>query len=101
MERTSSLDQQVSLVTPAFVDHWARELLGENSVINKLRGGINNQVYVCSKGEHNFVIKGYPAIVSAKHDRMRAETDFLQFAQQLASEQPVVAWLRSSWLVHP
>jgi thiamine kinase-like enzyme len=84
MERTSSLDQQVSLVTPAFVDHWARELLGENSVINKLRGGINNQVYVCSKGEHKFVIKGYPAKAAVKHDRMRAETDFLQFAQQLA-----------------
>lgn len=84
MERTSSLDQQASLVVPEFVDHWARELLGENSVINKLRGGINNQVYVCSKGEHKFVIKSYPAKATAKHDRMRAETDFLQFAQHLA-----------------
>jgi thiamine kinase-like enzyme len=84
MERISSLDQQASLVIPAFVEHWAREMLGGNSIINKLRGGINNQVYVCSKGGHKFVIKGYPAKASSKHDRMRAETDFLEFAQHLA-----------------
>jgi thiamine kinase-like enzyme len=84
MGRSSRLDQQASLAIPEFVDHWARELLGPNSVITKLRGGINNQVYVCSKAGHSFVIKGYPANSLSKHDRMRAEIDFLRLSQRLA-----------------
>jgi hypothetical protein len=85
MGRSSSLDQQASIVIPEFVDHWARELLGPNSVITKLRGGINNQVYVCSKAGHSFVIKGYPANSLSKHDRMKAEIDFLRLSQRLAA----------------
>lgn len=84
MGRSSDLDQQASIVIPEFVDHWARELLGPSSVITKLRGGINNQVYACSKAGHSFVIKGYPANSLSKHDRMRAEIDFLRLSQRLA-----------------
>jgi hypothetical protein len=84
MGRPSSLDQQASLVIPEFVDHWARELLGPNSVITKLRGGINNQVYASSNAGHSFVIKGYPANSLSKHDRMKAEIDFLRLSQRLA-----------------
>jgi len=84
MGRSSRLDQQASLAIPEFVDHWARELLGPNSVITKLRGGINNQVYACSKADHIFVIKGYPANSLSKHDRMKAEIDFLRLSQRLA-----------------
>ena len=69
---------------PSFALHWARELGEDPNSLKRLRGGINNRVFLCGKGAQKWVIKGYEAAHPGQRDRMQAEQQFLQFASQVA-----------------
>jgi len=69
---------------PEFALHWALRLGANLPSLNRLRGGINNQVFRCSHGLQHWVIKGYADAQAGQGDRMQAEVEFLQFASQAA-----------------
>ncbi|MEI6030908.1 MAG: phosphotransferase [Synechococcaceae cyanobacterium ELA739] len=69
---------------PGFAVHWAGQLGARVRSLDRLRGGINNQVFRCSDGKHHWVIKGYAPAKPGQRDRMQAEVDFLRFAAQAA-----------------
>lgn len=69
---------------PGFAEHWASQLGASLSSLDRLRGGINNSVFRCSKGNQQWVIKGYAQVQIGQRDRMQAEVDFLRFAAQAA-----------------
>lgn len=69
---------------PSFAVHWARELGADLDTLERLRGGINNQVFRCGDGAQKWVIKGYATAHPGQRDRMQAEQQFLQFASEVA-----------------
>ncbi len=69
---------------PGFADHWATQLGASPLSLERLRGGINNQVFRCSHGSQQWVIKGYAPTQLGHRDRMQAEVEFLQFAAESA-----------------
>lgn len=69
---------------PSFAMHWARELGAEPNTLERLCGGINNQVFRCGDGTQKWVIKGYAPGQPGHRDRMQAEQQFLQFAREVA-----------------
>jgi len=71
---------------PAFALHWATELGSKPSNLEELHGGINNRVYLCSTERQKWVIKGYPLNTESKRDRMKAEVQFLKFANKVAPD---------------
>ena len=71
---------------PQFALHWATELGSTSFNLNKLQGGINNQVYLCTTERQSWVIKGYPQSKGHQRDRMKAEVQFLNFANEVAPE---------------
>lgn len=70
--------------TPAFAQHWANELGAEPGKLERLHGGINNQVFRCDDGRRKWVIKGYTPTQPGQRDRMQAELQFLRFAAKVA-----------------
>lgn len=70
---------------PSFAVHWARELGADPNTLERLRGGINNQVFRCGDGAQKWVIKGYAPAHPGQRDRMQAEQQFLQFAREVAT----------------
>lgn len=70
--------------TPGFAEHWASELGARVSSLERLRGGINNRVFRCSRGTQHWVVKGYTPLEPGQRDRMKAEVDFIRFAAQAA-----------------
>ncbi len=78
----------VKTETPStrFAEHWATELGASALSLERLRGGINNQVYRCGDAHQFWVIKGYEPKQNGTHDRMQAEVDFLRFAAQAAPD---------------
>ncbi len=56
----------------------------ERSGIKRLNGGINNQVFLCTQGSSNWVLKGFPETRNGQTDRMKAEVEFLEFAEDIA-----------------
>jgi len=71
-------------ISPTFAVHWARELGADPNTIERLHGGINNQVFRCGAGTQKWVIKAYSPIHPGQRDRMQAEQQFLQFASEVA-----------------
>ena len=71
-------------MSPTFAVHWARELGADPNTIERLHGGINNQVFRCGDGAQKWVIKGFRSVTPGQPDRMKAELQFLQFANQVA-----------------
>lgn len=69
---------------PYFAEHWASQLGTSVRTLERLRGGINNQVFRCGDGNQYWVIKGYAPALPGQRDRMQAEVDFLRFAAQVA-----------------
>jgi len=69
---------------PSFAVFWARELEADPNTLERLCGGINNQVFRCGDGARKWVIKGYAPAQSGQRDRMQAEQQFLQFASEVA-----------------
>jgi len=69
---------------PLFAVHWAEELGADPNCLERLQGGINNQVFRSSDGAQNWVIKGYSPVKPGQPDRMLAEQQFLVFANQIA-----------------
>lgn len=69
---------------PDFVFYWAGQLGANHNSIEKLSGGINNQVFRCGIGDCKWVIKGYKTVQPGQRDRMRAEFQFLQYARRVA-----------------
>jgi hypothetical protein len=69
---------------PLFAVHWAEELGADPNGLERLQGGINNQVFRSSDGAQNWVIKGYSPAQPGQPDRMLAEQQFLLFANQMA-----------------
>lgn len=62
----------------------AKELGATVKNIVRLDGGINNDVYRVDAQRESFVLKSYPALETGARDRMRAEVEFLQFANNAA-----------------
>jgi len=71
-------------MSPSFAVHWARELGADPNTLERLHGGINNQVFRCGDGAQKWVIKAYAPIHPGQRDRMQAEQQFLQFASEVA-----------------
>ena len=71
---------------PVFALEWCRRLGASPDTLEPLAGGINNQVFRCRSGAHWLVLKGYTQRQSQQHDRLRAETEFLYYAQLVAPE---------------
>ena len=71
-------------ILPSFAVHWARELGADPNTIERLHGGINNQVFRCGDGAQKWVIKGYAPTHPGQRDRMQAEQQFLRFAREVA-----------------
>lgn len=69
---------------PEFATHWARILGANIETLIRLRGGVNNNVFVCGSGQSKWVIKEFPPQEVGKQDRMNAEVDFLRFSAQVA-----------------
>jgi hypothetical protein len=60
-------------------------MLGSNiDTLTRLRGGVNNNVFVCGSGQRKWVVKEFPPQEIGKQDRMNAEVDFLRFSAQVA-----------------
>ena len=74
----------VAVNPPDFASHWARELGSSLETLQRLRGGINNQVFRCGSHDRYWVIKGYPTHQLGQRDRMQAEVDFLRYANLAA-----------------
>jgi hypothetical protein len=62
----------------------AKELGATVKNIVRLDGGINNDVYRVNAKRQSFVLKSYPALETGARDRMRAEVEFLQYANKAA-----------------
>ena len=60
----------------------AEEMLTGPVSISSLSGGINNEVYLCTKGSDSLVIKGYPS--QNGKERFAAELNFLRFCEKKA-----------------
>ncbi len=60
----------------------AKELGATVKNIVRLDGGINNDVYRVDAQRQSFVLKIYPALETGARDRMRAEVEFLQYANK-------------------
>lgn len=86
METTSRTRCAVGLNVPEFALHWCRKLGLPSASLTQLRGGINNLVYRCGSDESCYVIKGYAPAILGETDRMRAEVEFLQYAQLVAAQ---------------
>ncbi len=71
---------------PVFALEWCRRLGASPDTLEPLAGGINNQVFRCRSGAHRLVIKGYTQRHAKQHDRFKAETEFLHYAQLVAPE---------------
>lgn len=66
---------------PNFAMEWCRKLGASPDTLEPLKGGINNQVFLCKAGEHQFVIKGHAGYRVGEHDRFKAEVAFLNYAK--------------------
>ena len=75
------------MTVPEFASHWARELGRGVESVERLSGGINNQVFRCGRHDRYWVIKGYPCHEPGQRDRMQAEVDFLRYANKVAPQQ--------------
>jgi hypothetical protein len=62
----------------------AKELGASVQNIVRLGGGINNDVYRIDADHRRYVLKCYPALETGARDRMRAEVEFLQYANKVA-----------------
>lgn len=71
---------------PDFAIEWCRRLGANLNSLESLKGGINNKVFGCNVGEKRFVLKGFAAHQVGKHDRYKAEIDFLNYARIVAPE---------------
>lgn len=71
-------------MSPTFAIHWARELGANPNTLERMHGGINNQVLRCGDGAQKWVIKGFSSVKPGRPDRMKAELQFLQYANQVA-----------------
>ncbi len=71
---------------PEFAKEWCRSLGVNVNTLELLKGGINNEVFICGVGDHSFVLKRYAEASVEKHDRFQAEVDFLSYAQLVAPE---------------
>ena len=77
--------RKTRIAVPAFASDWARKLEVNPASITRLTGGINSEVYSCGEGQRRFVIKRYLQ-TSSTHNRMRAELEFLRFAEKVAPQ---------------
>ena len=66
---------------PGFAIHWANKLGSSDLSIERLPGGINNQVFRCGSDDQKWVIKGYGPVIPGQRDRMQAEVEFLKFTE--------------------
>ena len=71
---------------PAFALDWCRLLSADPKTLEHLQGGINSQVFRCKAGRNWRVIKGFSSKPKSGHDRFRAEVEFLNYAQMVASQ---------------
>ena len=69
---------------PEFVKHWAKELGSSEKSLVQLQGGINNRVFRCGEAHNQWVIKGYAPLDTNQRNCMRAEVEFLRYAQLVA-----------------
>jgi hypothetical protein len=70
----------------AFIGEWARELGASSDAITKLGGGINNDVYRIETNKQKYILKVYSILHAGSRDRLRAEIEFLQYANSVASD---------------
>ena len=69
---------------PEFAVHWAQEIGARSDSLERLSGGINNNVFTCKSNDKSWVIKGYPNLNTHSTDRMQAEVEFLEYSAQVA-----------------
>ena len=69
---------------PEFALHWAEEIGARSDSLERLSGGINNNVFTCTSNDKNWVIKGYPHLNTHGTDRMQAEVEFLEYSSRVA-----------------
>jgi len=69
---------------PEFAAHWAKELGSSEKSLMQLQGGINNRVFRCGECPNQWVIKGYSPLEQNQRNRMKAEVEFLRYAQLVA-----------------
>lgn len=71
---------------PDFAIFWSSYLCGNTHSLKKLSGGINNLVYSCGLLDKSWIIKGYKKPVDNGRDHMKAEIEFLNYSNIVASE---------------
>jgi hypothetical protein len=82
---TTALTIELDRISPCeSVTSWAKELGASDENIMRLSGGINNDVYRVDAQTQSFVLKSYPALETGARDRMKAEVEFLQYANKVA-----------------
>lgn len=69
-----------------FALNWCRRLGAKVDTLVQLGGGINNQVYHCSKGKNDFVLKEYSSIRTDANDRFISEIEFLSYTNTVAPQ---------------
>jgi len=74
------------LTLPSFATYWADRLGAKKESLIQLSGGINNRVFSCSRGHQKWIIKAYPNQNRDQHNRMKAEIDFLRYAEIAAPD---------------
>lgn len=69
---------------PAFALEWCRRLSADPRTLEPLHGGINSQVFRFKASRNWHVIKSFSSKPTAGHDRLKAEVEFLNYAQLVA-----------------
>lgn len=71
---------------PFFALEWCRKLGIRPDTLEFMQGGINNTVLRCGSKDSLFVLKSYRDNQARKHNRFKAEKEFLDYAQLVAPE---------------
>lgn len=69
---------------PAFALEWCRRLSADPRTLEPLHGGINSQVFRFKVSKNWHVIKSFSSKPTAGLDRLKAEVEFLNYAQLVA-----------------
>jgi hypothetical protein len=70
----------------ATLNESLREMQTKKDRLLRLGGGINNDVYRVEKRGLSYVLKLYPTLPSETRNRIKAEVEFLKFANSVASD---------------
>jgi tRNA A-37 threonylcarbamoyl transferase component Bud32 len=77
------MHKEVEVKPAEFAQYWANELGCKSKTIARVSGGVNNLVYRCGS-QGGWIIKQYRKPKGGERDRMKAEVEFLRYANEVA-----------------